>query len=48
MDYLSALLIHLKIFKALQGVAFNDICSLNHILFTVDIIIFIEDNDVTI
>lgn len=45
MDYLSRLLSHLKDKKAINGVIFNENCSINYLLFAYDILIFIEDND---
>lgn len=48
MDYLSALLNHLRSFKGIQGLTFNDRCRLNHFLFADDILIFVENDAATI
>lgn len=46
MDYLSRLLHHLENRGAIQGVLLNNSCSISHLLFADDILIFIEDNGV--
>lgn len=46
MDYLSNLLNQIQKSKAI-GVVFDKNCSLNHILFANDILLFIEDEDST-
>lgn len=45
MDYFSRLIKHLEYEKAIKGVYFNRNCSLTHILFADDILLFVEDND---
>ena len=48
MDYLSRLLLHLKKRNAIKGALLNNICSICHLLFADDILIFVEDDDVYI
>lgn len=44
-DYLNRLLNLLEEKGSIKGVEFNPSCSLNHLLFANDILIFIDDND---
>lgn len=46
MNYFSKLLKHLEVCESIRGVSFNSNCNLFHILFTDDILLFIEDDDV--
>lgn len=46
MNYFSKLLKHLEVCESIRGVSFNSNCNLFHILFTDDILLFIEENDV--
>ncbi|KAA0047998.1 LINE-1 retrotransposable element ORF2 protein [Cucumis melo var. makuwa] len=48
MDYLSRLLNHLKKRQAIKGAKINNSCSITHLLFVDDILIFVEDDDVSI
>ena len=48
LDYLSAILNHLNSFKVVRGGVFKNNCNINHILYTYDILIFVEDNDMAI
>lgn len=45
LDYLSRLLNTLEERGSIKGVTFNALCSLIHLLFADDILIFVEDND---
>ncbi|KAA0040708.1 LINE-1 retrotransposable element ORF2 protein [Cucumis melo var. makuwa] len=45
MDYPSRLLIHLESIGSIRGAFFNNSYSLSHILFSDDILLFVEDND---
>ena len=44
-DYFSSLLSHLQLNQVINGVIFYNNCSLNHILFADDILLFVEDDD---
>ncbi|KAA0048676.1 LINE-1 retrotransposable element ORF2 protein [Cucumis melo var. makuwa] len=48
MDYLSRLLNHLEKRQAIKGAKINNSYSITHLLFADDILIFVEDDDVSI
>lgn len=48
MDYLSRLLNHLGKRQAIKGSQINNSCSITHLLFADDILIFVEDDGASI